>query len=241
LEQICTHCCSTGHTWVDEDQYRSLDTTSVRKVACDADHHGISNGVCDGFGSCQCAPPFFGLDCSMKDCRNNCSAHGWCDIAYPVSRCMCDSPFFGEWCQYKHCLNNCSYPNGECDIMTGECVCNSVWNPYNSSRRLEGEIWNASYQGIDCSYLTAFAEGSQVAPNIFFFRIIFIKHGTLGSWDILKYRYKVMVEMMSLCSAVHHALPVRIVRSPWNVYNMFQKCIKLDTEMYWVTCTGRVT
>merc|ERR1719506_521864 len=87
----------------------------------------------------------------MKDCRNNCSAHGWCDIAYPVSRCMCDSPFFGE-----------------CDIMTGECVCNSVWNPYNSSRRLEGEIWNASYQGIDCSYLTAFAEGSQVAPNIFF-------------------------------------------------------------------------
>jgi len=50
-----------------------------------------------------------------------------------------------------------------------------------------------------------------------------------------------MVEMMSLCSAVHHALPVRIVRSPWNVYNMFQKCIKLDTEMYWVTCTGRVT
>ena len=66
LEQICTHCCSTGHTWVDEDQYRSLDTTSVRKVACDADHHGISNGVCDGFGSCQCAPPFFGLDCSMS-------------------------------------------------------------------------------------------------------------------------------------------------------------------------------
>jgi hypothetical protein len=79
---------------------------------------------------------------------------------------MCDSPYFGEWCQYKHCLNNCSFPNGDCDILTGECVCQSVYNPYNKSRRLVGEDWNASYQGIDCSYLTAFAKGSKTHPNI---------------------------------------------------------------------------
>ena len=48
-----------------------------------------------------------------------------------------------------------------------------------------------------------------------------------------------MVEMMSLCSAVHHALPVRIVRSPWNVYNScfknvlnsIQKCIGLRVQV----------
>lgn len=99
------------------------------------------------------------------DCPNNCSAHGWCDIAYPLSRCMCDSPYFGEWCQYKHCLNNCSYPKGSCDIMSGECECDSVWNPFNKSRRLQGEDWNATYQGIDCSYLTAFAAGSHLSPS----------------------------------------------------------------------------
>ena len=61
-------------------------------------------------------------------------------------------PFFGEWCQYKHCLNNCSYPKGSCNIMSGECECEAVYNPFNKTRRLEGRDWNATYQGIDCSY-----------------------------------------------------------------------------------------
>lgn len=66
LEQKCSHCCSTGYDWVDEDQYLITDTTSLRKVACDANHKGTSNGICDGFGSCQCKPPFFGVDCSLS-------------------------------------------------------------------------------------------------------------------------------------------------------------------------------
>ena len=44
-----------------------LDTTSTRKIACDANHKGVSNGICDGFGSCQCKPPYFGVDCSMSE------------------------------------------------------------------------------------------------------------------------------------------------------------------------------
>jgi len=115
---------------------------------------------------------FFGVDCSLKDCPNNCSTHGWCDIAYPVSRCICDMPFFGEWCQYKHCLNNCSYPKGSCNIMSGECECEAVYNPFNKTRRLEGRDWNATYQGIDCSYLTVFAKGSHMLPDVPFIVII---------------------------------------------------------------------
>ena len=62
------------------------------------------------------------------------------------------SPFFGDWCQYKHCLNNCSYPKGSCNIISGECECDSVPNPFNKTRMLHGEEWTATYQGIDCSY-----------------------------------------------------------------------------------------
>ena len=62
LEQNCVHCCSYNYVHTDKDVY----IPDTRKVACDHDHHGTSNGICDGFGSCQCRPPFMGLDCSIS-------------------------------------------------------------------------------------------------------------------------------------------------------------------------------
>jgi hypothetical protein len=88
---------------------------------------GVENGVCDGFGTCLCRPPFITEDCAVKDCRGNCSGHGWCSVEYPVSRCMCDPRYFGDLCEHKLCLNNCSWPNGECILEEGFFVFASLF------------------------------------------------------------------------------------------------------------------
>ena len=46
-----------GDTYVTEDVSRS---------ECSSTSPGESHGICDGFGTCQCAPPFIGDDCSIK-------------------------------------------------------------------------------------------------------------------------------------------------------------------------------
>ncbi|KAL3794138.1 hypothetical protein HJC23_012845 [Cyclotella cryptica] len=79
--QHCTHCC--------------FDSISDRKVPCRLDDKelmhftGKSEGICDGFGTCQCAPPYIGEDCSILDCKHNCSFNGYCSVEFPASRCMC--------------------------------------------------------------------------------------------------------------------------------------------------------
>lgn len=86
--QICIHGCSNGYNHTDDDVY----IPEISKLPCDINNpywQGESNGICDGFGTSQCAPPFLGEDCSIKDCKYNCSYNGWCSVEYPVSRCMC--------------------------------------------------------------------------------------------------------------------------------------------------------
>lgn len=122
---------------------RKKETTEDGRL----DFTGTSKGICDGFGTCQCSPPFLGEDCSMKDCKYNCSFNGICNVEYPVSRCLCRKGYFGEWCQFRECLNNCSYPNGVCNFLTGECSCSTIYSTYNRSR-----IWNV-WKGEDCSFL----------------------------------------------------------------------------------------
>jgi len=119
---------------------------------------GEQNGVCDGNGTTYCAPPFIGDDCSMKDCKSNCSFNGWCSVEYPVSRCLCQPGYYGDICQYKLCLNNCSYPNGNCNSTDGTCQCNMMYSPYNNTR--EYHPWD----GEDCSYIFAYAGAGRRVP-----------------------------------------------------------------------------
>jgi len=146
-EQICRHCCFANYTHNDDEYYHR----GVRKIPCNHNFPGVMNGVCDGFGHCQCAPPFVGQDCSIRDCISNCSGHGKCQVEFPVSRCYCDPGFYGEKCAYKACLNNCSWPNGDCDDSTGTCECRFLRNPYNRN-----ENWTR-YGGDDCSFMTPWA------------------------------------------------------------------------------------
>lgn len=151
-EQNCTHACHAGYTHTDNDTY----VQEAYKLPCTRENWGESNGICDGFGRVQCAPPFLGDDCSIKDCRDNCSFNGWCSIEYPVSRCMCIPGYFGETCDKKLCLNNCSYPNGECNTTSGSCICNMMYSPYNRSRPF------VPWQGEDCSYLHPYESAARV-------------------------------------------------------------------------------
>jgi hypothetical protein len=154
--QSCTHCCSAPHDHADADIYEA----GARKVACDAANPGASHGVCNGFGMCQCAPPFVGDDCSIRACPGqdaNCNGHGVCSMEYPVARCMCDPGWTGPDCATRMCLNNCSWPNGDCD-GDGTCVCRAIANPYKRT-----DTW-ALYGGPDCSYVTPFAAARTGAP-----------------------------------------------------------------------------
>ncbi len=146
-EQNCTHACQAGYIHQDNDTY----VQDIYKIPCTEENWGESNGICDGFGNVQCAPPFLGDDCGTKDCKSNCSFNGWCSIEYPVSRCLCIPGYFGEICEYKLCLNNCSYPHGECNTTSGSCNCNMMYSPYNNTR--EYHPWG----GEDCSYIMAYA------------------------------------------------------------------------------------
>ncbi|KAH8051218.1 hypothetical protein JL722_10917 [Aureococcus anophagefferens] len=134
--QVCQHCCQAGYNHTDGDSYE----IDVPRVPCSFESQqldgsfGESNGICDGFGTCQCAPPYILDDCSVKDCKHNCSARGHCSVEFPVSRCICNPGYYGEYCQFKVCLNNCSYPNGHCDPVTGECECEMMYEPYLNTR-----------------------------------------------------------------------------------------------------------
>ena len=157
--QHCTHCCHDGYVHTDADEYIS----GIRKLPCQVKDDGYdvisftghSEGICDGFGTCQCAPPFLGDDCSIKDCKHNCSFNGHCSLEYPVSRCICRDGYFGEYCQNIACLNNCSYPNGVCDWNTGQCTCGFIADPLNHSR-----IWDR-WHGEDCSYMPVWSSAGR--------------------------------------------------------------------------------
>lgn len=89
VSQICKHGCHAGYVHQDNDTY----VQDIYKLPCSFEEDqdpGVEMGVCDGYGSTYCAPPFVGDDCSIKDCKDNCSFNGWCSIEFPVSRCMCD-------------------------------------------------------------------------------------------------------------------------------------------------------
>ena len=152
-EQHCSHCCFDGFTHaVNDHEYVS----GVSKQNCEVDLNGKtfsgrSNGICDGFGTCQCAPPFVGEDCSILDCKDDCNGNGYCSLEFPIARCICNRGYKGPSCEHIECLHNCSYPNGQCDHSTGTCSCLPIYSPYNRSR-----IWSF-YSGEDCSYVIPFA------------------------------------------------------------------------------------
>jgi len=156
-EQICEHCCHAPYVHTDDDIY----IAEYEKLSCSRTRPGISNGICDGYGECICAPPFVGLDCSIKDCQNECSGNGWCSYEYPVSRCMCNPGFTGDDCSVMECLNNCSYPNGVCNTDKGDCECIMWPNPYNRSRN-----WRR-FEGADCSFLIPFASATAFRTSMF--------------------------------------------------------------------------
>ena len=154
LEQICVHGCQAGYMHTDTDVY----VPDIAKVGCNLNNMAQYeiNGICDGFSHTQCVPPFVGEDCSIKDCKNNCSFNGWCSIEYPVSRCMCSPGYYGEICDKKICLNNCSYPHGLCNSSSGVCQCRMMYSPYNNTRPYH------PWAGEDCSYLFAYSAGNRL-------------------------------------------------------------------------------
>ncbi|KAG5189572.1 hypothetical protein JKP88DRAFT_259972 [Tribonema minus] len=163
-QQVCGHCCHAAWEHSNTDMMTIwpaiLQIGDVERAQCSRERPGEAHGICDGFGACQCEPPFIGADCSIRDCPQNCSFHGWCSVEFPVSRCACYYGYYGEACQYQECLNNCSYPHGVCNNATGECDCRDVYNPYNNTRR-----WQ-QWGGEDCSYLPVFAAAAARAPPL---------------------------------------------------------------------------
>ena len=161
--QHCKHCCHDGYIQDYNDEYRYISVDgSIRKRPCLAmtskldqsyiTFTGQSNGVCDGWGTCQCALPFIGEDCSMRDCKiSNCNSNGYCSVEYPISRCLCNPGYFGESCELIECLNNCtSEANGVCNFLTGQCACKNLYQPLDEPSNTNTQVWG-QWEGEDCS------------------------------------------------------------------------------------------
>ncbi|KAJ8605840.1 hypothetical protein CTAYLR_000511 [Chrysophaeum taylorii] len=180
--QVCQHCCQAGYNHTDSDRY----LPDVPKIPCsleskqDLTLFGESNGICDGFGTCQCAPPYVLDDCSVKDCPDDCTRRGYCSVEFPVSRCICWPGYYGDRCQFQHCLNNCSYPNGRCNGTTGKCTCEMMYSPYNNTRPYH------AWAGEDCSFLWAYCGAHRISPSsssggatlLFFFFFFLLSSGS---------------------------------------------------------------
>lgn len=150
--ESCDHCCFSMDHHTENDSY----VEGLEKYPCTSGNIHYSNGICDGFGKCICEPGFLGEDCSIRDCRYDCSGHGYCSVEFPNSRCMCDIGWYGMYCEKQFCLNNCSYPNGVC--VNGTCYCSMIFDPYNKS--LEYFPW----MGQDCSFLLPYAGVKRQSP-----------------------------------------------------------------------------
>ncbi|KAF0695740.1 Aste57867_13476 [Aphanomyces stellatus] len=144
-QSSCVHCCFSGFQHTDNDTY----VPNVQKMPCTNDNTHYSNGICDGFGQCICRPPFIGEDCSIQNCKYNCSDHGYCSVEFPISRCLCDPGYVGKYCDEEVCLNNCSYPNGQC--INGSCFCSMLYDPYNNT------LEYFPFFGEDCSFVMPFS------------------------------------------------------------------------------------
>merc|ERR1712146_238221 len=173
--EICQHTCQAAHNHTDDEGF----VQDLVKVPCSRDLPGEENGICNGWGQSYCAPPFIGDDCSIKDCKYNCSSRGYCSVEFPVSRCMCNPGYYGEHCEYAHCLNNCTFPNGICNTTTGMCDCHYLYNPYNNTaffigrRKEDQSLYNIAWDGPDCSYLHAFSAASRMqTPDMFLLLVL---------------------------------------------------------------------
>lgn len=171
--QICTHCCFAGYEHLTDEEWVPEHGDSPkylfwgdRKVPCSHTESGISKGICDGFGHCQCEPPYVGDDCSIVDCKNACSGHGECILEYPYSRCSCDTMFAGEDCSKSICYNNCSFPNGNCIEETGLCNCSYIMNPYNNTQKFAQWAGMDDGRKNDCSYVTVFAASCRPSTGV---------------------------------------------------------------------------
>ena len=181
-EQHCTHCCHDGYLHKQDSEYAYIHNAdgSVRKRSCSAiprnnllsfmsvpiDFTGQSNGICDGFGTCQCDSPYIGADCSMRDCKlSNCSGNGYCNAEYPVSRCACKPGYFGDSCEFIECLNNCTNEaNGICDYTTGHCSCKKLYEPKTAGTNSYGSSWGR-WEGEDCSFLLVWSAAAITIPS----------------------------------------------------------------------------
>ena len=149
----CVHCCSAG--WRHSDDVAPASSgagdvavlgyvAGVSKAACAAPStpygapSGESHGICDGFGTCQCAPPFIGPDCSVRDCPNACSGRGRCAVEWPMARCECVAPYSGVDCSLIACARNCTWPNGACNTKSGVCACSFGWAGADCSGSVDG-------------------------------------------------------------------------------------------------------
>lgn len=77
------------------------------------------NGDCIN-GKCFCFLGFYGHDCSMRSCPNNCSGHGTC---HSNGICACENGRTGIDCSTATCDEQCSLHGGVCDNGVCEFRC----------------------------------------------------------------------------------------------------------------------
>lgn len=157
----CPNDCSHRGTCVREGELPTAGGAGLLGLGSLVEGGGGRRGAAGG-ARCVCDVSYTGVDCTERECPNNCSGVGHCSISLDY-KCVCPAGYSGVDCSVKSCGSHCLEPRGRC--IRGKCLCAAGWSGDACDRpscpagcsghgqcTFGGCVCEAGWYGDDCAH-----------------------------------------------------------------------------------------